>query len=191
LTLSYNKYVAALSFWFGYNIQLHFRHNESKNPILLVVKRIMELDTSGGIQTKSSTDVGGDDDDDIDQYIELESSRHATKTPNTAFDEKQLMKRIRELGKQPKLKMKSNIFGYFEQQKKKEKLTTFFFEAVMTNLAAPATQVSAERAFSALALLMDDLRCNLSSATVDSVLVIALNSDLTNDINFSDMNGTL
>lgn len=129
------------------------------------------------------------DEDDIDQLIEMESSQHAKKATKKSLDDKLLNERIMELGNQPKLKFKSDIFGYYESQKKQKKIDNLLFEAVMVILAAPATQVSVERAFSALALLMDDVRCKLSGTTVDNILRIALNSELTNEINFSDMKG--
>lgn len=141
-------------------------------------------------ETESPTDdVIDEDEDDLDQFIELETSRHATKTTGKSIEDKHLLERIRDLGQQDKIKMKSNIFGYYEQQKKIRKIDSILFDAVMVILAAPATQVSVERAFSALALVMDDIRCKLSGTTIDNILRIALNRELINEINFSDMTG--
>lgn len=140
--------------------------------------------------TQSTPPTAEEDEDGIDQFIELETSRHATNTPGKSIDEKQLRQQIRELGQQEKLKMKSNIFTYYEHQKKQRKITYVLFDAVMTILAAPATQVSVERAFSALALLLEDLRCKLLGSTIDNVLIVGLNSDLTNRVDFSSMSGT-
>lgn len=105
--------------------------------------------------------------------------------------DKKLMEKIRDLGLQEKLKMKSNIFGYYEQLKKQRKIDPIMFDAVMTILSAPATQVSVERAFLALALLLEDIRCNLGSSTIDNILKISLNHELVNYVDFSKMTGKL
>lgn len=39
----------------------------------------------------------------------------------------------------------------------------------------PATEVSVERAFSALKLILDDLRCNLSDENLKKILFVKLN----------------
>lgn len=52
-------------------------------------------------------------------------------------------------------------------------------------------QVSVERAFSALALLLEDIRCNLGSSTIDNILKISLNRELVNYVDFSKMTGKL
>lgn len=119
------------------------------------------LNNTCAVETNSST--GGDDEDNLDKFIEFDTSRNATKTTSKSVSDKHLLENIRELGKQDKLKMKANIFGYYEQRKKQQQIDCILFDAVMVILSAPATQVSVESAFSALALLMDDMRCKLSS----------------------------
>lgn len=41
--------------------------------------------------------------------------------------------------------------------------------------SVPATQVSVERAFSALRLVLTDLRCNLSAETLQKIMFVKLN----------------
>lgn len=121
------------------------------------------------------------------EFITMETTRVATKTKEKLPDDKKLMERIRELGTQEKIKLKSNIFGYYKQRKKQRKIDAALFDTVMTLLSAPATQVSVERAFSALALLLEHIRCNLAGTTIDNVLCISLNREFVNYVNFADM----
>lgn len=52
------------------------------------------------------------------------------------------------------------------------------YEVAMVVLATPSSQVSVERAFSALALILTDLRTGLSEETLSNILTIKLNRDL-------------
>lgn len=99
----------------------------------------------------------------------------------------EMLEQIRRLGLQDKIELKSNIFGYYEDLKKRHGIDEDLFEAVMVVLAAPATQVSVERAFSALALLWDSTRLNLKGSTTDNILAITLNRQLSNLVNFEAM----
>ncbi|KAJ6648991.1 hypothetical protein Bhyg_04223 [Pseudolycoriella hygida] len=58
----------------------------AENRIRLVVKRIMELDPSVGIQASSTIDSEREDNDNIDQFIELEVARNATETRRRTID---------------------------------------------------------------------------------------------------------
>lgn len=157
---------------------------------MLVLKRIIEIGKGNATQSvDSANELVDEDEEELDQFITMETSRVATKTKVKLRDDKKLMERIRELGTQEKIKLKSNIFGYYEQRKKQRKIDSALFETVMTILSAPATQVSVERAFSALALLLEDIRCNLASTTINNVLCISLNRELVNYVNFADMVG--
>lgn len=55
---------------------------------------------------------------------------------------------------------------------------------VMVALSAPATQVSVERAFSALALVMEPRRLSLKGTSIDNILICALNRDLLQFVDF-------
>lgn len=52
------------------------------------------------------------------------------------------------------------------------------FEVAMVILSAPSSQVSVERAFSALALVLSDLRTSLSDDALQDILMIKLNKDI-------------
>lgn len=55
---------------------------------------------------------------------------------------------------------------------------------VMVILSAPATQVSVERAFSALALVLNPLRTSLKGAAINDILLCALNDDVLSLLDF-------
>lgn len=52
------------------------------------------------------------------------------------------------------------------------------YEVATVVLAAPSSQASVERAFSALALVLTDLRTALNDSTLANILIIKLNKDL-------------
>lgn len=69
--------------------------------------------------------------------------------------QKQLEEKIRRLGSQKKLPMKTNIFNYYEELFKSNGIDKECYEMVMVVLTAPATQVSVERFFSAIVIVME------------------------------------
>ncbi|KAJ6630490.1 hypothetical protein Bhyg_16046, partial [Pseudolycoriella hygida] len=79
-----------------------------------------------------------------------------------------LLEKIREIGNQEKIKYRSNIFGFYEEQRKLNELAlTYVLYCV------PPT----------LALLLDEIRCRMSATTIDQVLSIFLNQVLVS-VNF-------
>lgn len=52
------------------------------------------------------------------------------------------------------------------------------FEVAMVILSGPSSQVSVERAFSALALVLSDLRTGLSEEALQDILLIKLNKEI-------------
>lgn len=51
------------------------------------------------------------------------------------------------------------------------------YEIAMVILAVPTTQVSVERTFSTLKLILSDLRSSLSDKTLQNILLVKLNHD--------------
>lgn len=77
--------------------------------------------------------------------------------------------------------MEMNAFKYYEYSK--------HVDPDMFNLAVTvlATQVSVERAFSALAALLTYKRTRLAEPKIDDIMTINLNNDLLDFVNFHDM----
>lgn len=68
-----------------------------------------------------------------------------------------------------------DILKYWESQK----ITSpILYRLAMVVLAAPSTQVSVERAFSGLKLILTDHRMRLTESSVENLLVLKLNLDL-------------
>ncbi|KAJ6644591.1 hypothetical protein Bhyg_09560 [Pseudolycoriella hygida] len=131
--------------------------------------------------------VGDDDDDELDRFMDAELAKNVSKSTTRPTDEVEMLMKIKRLGMHDKISMKSSVFSFYENLLHRQAIDDDIFEAVTVVLSAPATQVSVERAFSALALLMDDLRCNLLGSTIDNILLIGLNRELVPMIDFDSM----
>lgn len=68
----------------------------------------------------------------------------------------------------------SNLVEYWERKKYFFPYLKEIFDVVH---AVPATQVSVERSFSALRLVLSDLRCNLSDTTLEVIMFLKLNKN--------------
>ncbi|XP_058451036.1 uncharacterized protein LOC131430248 [Malaya genurostris] len=63
-----------------------------------------------------------------------------------------------------------------------QQYTSPLFHAAMVILLAPSTQVSVERAFSAVKLILADNRMGLSSASLEDTLILKLNQELLTEL---------
>ena len=87
---------------------------------------------------------------------ELERKRHERDMKNGEENSNKepssldILKDIRKLGAQKKIPISSNIFQHYNDLRSKKKISQDMFQMVTVVLAAPATQVSVERSFSAL-----------------------------------------
>lgn len=89
----------------------------------------------------------------------------------------EVMEKLKNLSDSPRLKLvhgQNIIQHWFELTKMDQDL----WSVVSVILAAPATQVSVERAFSALAIILSKLRSRLSEETLHDILIVKLNIDL-------------
>lgn len=141
---------------------------------------------------RSASDKDGDNNssnanfDELDEFFEQDaaaavgggSDSEPEEHVSSKMFENQLLNSIRQLGKQEKIPMKTNILHYYENLRQKKMIDGDMFELVTSVLSVPATQVSVERAFSALAIVMEPLRTSLSGDNVDNILVCALNPEL-------------
>lgn len=130
------------------------------------------------------------DDDDLDRFMEIELTQKSSKMPARSSTDIDLLVKVRRLGMFDKMSVKSNVFAFYENLKATKVIDNDLFEVAVTVLSAPATQVSVERAFSALALVLDELRCNLLSTTIEDILVLGLNRELIGLVDFESMSKT-
>lgn len=113
---------------------------------------------------------------DLEQFI---GTQEAGILSNDATTNK-LEKEIDEWLNQPRAHSSTNVLEFW-------KLKKYYFpelyKLASTVLAIPCTQVSVERAFSALGLVLTKTRTKLSPEHLTNILIIRLNSDLIDDVN--------
>lgn len=110
-------------------------------------------------------------DDPLEAFLQ---SHEENKIENLTVD---LMEKLENLSILPRLRLEegcSIIQHWFEQTKNDQDL----WNVISVVLAAPATQVSVERAFSALAIILSKLRSRLSEETLQNILIVKLNIEL-------------
>lgn len=98
-------------------------------------------------------------------------------------DDQSIIQQLDKLSRRNRELMDQNVFKYWQEHQDDPDM----FELAVTALAAPATQVSVERSFNALNLLLHPRRLNLSSQKLNDILLIKLNSELFDDVNFTQM----
>lgn len=137
-----------------------------------------------------------DSDDILDEFVQNRNKGSAepeqVEQPRVSVrvekeQQKFLKDKIRRLGHQKKIPIKSDIFKYYEELFSANLIDKECYELVMLVLSAPATQVSVERSFSALAIVMGPHRISLKGEIIDDILVCALNKDLLELVDFSKM----
>lgn len=91
-------------------------------------------------------------------------------------DEDELKKAMQEaLNYNPKpVDVNINIMNYWEEKKYSY---PYLYEVAKIVNSVPASQVSVERSFSALKLVLTDLRSNLSSDSIQKILLLKLNKN--------------
>lgn len=120
------------------------------------------------------------------QYRIAGGEGDATQLPDSeTLIEKQLKQKVIQLGIQKKIAVKENIFDYYDTLLRESKIDKDSYDLAVTVLSAPATQVSVERSFSALALVMEPHRICLKGDLIDDILVCALNKDLLDLVDFN------
>lgn len=106
--------------------------------------------------------------------MEVESDEEDEPTDLSAT----LIKAFQEIDsyKDKSLDVEENALKYWEESKYKYPNLYNLSQIV---LAIPCAQVSVERSFSALRIIMSDLRTNLSASTLNKLLFVKLNYDCT------------
>lgn len=122
---------------------------------------------------------------ELDSFFDSLREENSMDTPANAYQEDELIDKIINVGKQPRILLNAdfNFFEYYENLKSKN---PELFELAIVVGSAPATQVSVERAFSAMRLLLHHTRFNLSPNQIDDILLCNLNRDLFDSLNFND-----
>lgn len=117
----------------------------------------------------------------VEQYFE---QSYVSTSLNDSPSEKQLFDKIVKISLQSRLSFEKNPFEIYEQFRDVDPL---IFQLATTVLSAPSTQVSVERAFSALKILISAQRNRLSEKSVEDILTISLNRELFSLLNFDEL----
>lgn len=83
--------------------------------------------------------------------------------------------KLREMCNRRRLNADVNVLEYFKYIQYSDK---DLYTVVNTVLAVPSTQVTVERAFSMLRIILSDKRCNISEDHLEKTLIINLNRDI-------------
>lgn len=114
----------------------------------------------------------------LDMFFDSE-----TNIDDSTSDDRSIIQQLDKLCRRNRELMDQNVFIYWQEHQDDPDM----FELAVTALAAPATQVSVERSFNALNLLLHPRRLNLSSQKLNDILLIKLNSELFDNVNFTEM----
>ncbi|XP_053692107.1 uncharacterized protein LOC128740574 [Sabethes cyaneus] len=96
-----------------------------------------------------------------------------SKTDND--NESSFVQQLKALDAEPRQSHTSDIFQHWLKRRESH---PELFEVAMVVLATPSNQVSVERAFSALALVLSPHRTGLGQDTLENILLIKLNRDI-------------
>lgn len=116
-----------------------------------------------------------DYEDILEEYFRSHDASQDTSISTSLFDQ------LEDLSRSPRLKLEQgqSILDYWYGQKQAK---PDLYSLAMVALAAPATQVSNERAFSTLAFILTKLRTRLGESTLANILFIRLNAELFHQI---------
>lgn len=129
-----------------------------------------------GFQNQNAVDdprggPSGTADDILEQFLQAHEGSSNSVSGTELFDE------LEDLSRLPRLKLEKGrtILDYWMSQKATK---PDLYSLATLALSIPATQVSVERSFSALALILTKMRTRLSEGTLADILFIKLNSEL-------------
>ncbi|XP_062537149.1 uncharacterized protein LOC134205669 [Armigeres subalbatus] len=154
----------------------------AQNYLLELWERLNELD---GIGVKETSYQSNHDEsnDFVEQYLNKYFERDTPGSSGQALpaDDK-ILQQIKELELRPKVRMHSlptedrfDIVQYWNTMRTSHHDVHRLAVAI---LSAPSTQVTVERAFSGLKLVLTDQRQNLSDHRIQDLMILKLNHDL-------------
>lgn len=107
----------------------------------------------------------------VSRIEEMLRKKHSTIDP----PKHNMETRLREMILRPRLSSMESVIQYYSNLKKTDPM---LYSLAQVALAVPCTQVSAERSFSALGLILTDKRMRLSDKNLSNVLFVKQNSEL-------------
>lgn len=129
-----------------------------------------ENTTQPNQQTDSAESVG---EDDFEKSLENECSSHMGSANFSEVDLK--IKLLSIANASQRLDSKTDVLKLWESRRYDD---PELYLLAITALAVPCTQVSVERCFSGLKLLLEDHRLRLSASKLDDLMIIRFNMNL-------------
>ncbi|XP_062556377.1 uncharacterized protein LOC134221205 [Armigeres subalbatus] len=147
---------------------------EVQNYIMCVWKRIEKLrskeDSATTVQTQSLNTSN-----DIDNYLTEMFGGSSSYMDISQDPSSKIRQQLKMLEVEPRKLHDYDTWSHWLLKKSTHPELTIVALAI---LATPSNQVSVERAFSALGLVLSDLRTGLADETLEDILLLKLNADL-------------
>lgn len=141
------------------------------DSILRKVKANRYPDNETDGQSVSAVNAG--EEDEFDAMLAEECNQTRTSSESSQLDLK--LKLLQLANAKTRLPISTDIIQYWQAKRYED---TELYDLAMTALAAPATQVSVERCFSAVKILLDQRRLRMSADLLNDMMIIRCNQDL-------------
>lgn len=143
----------------------------------MIENKSKDRDAGSFINTEQSSEQSESDEESEDEIEKLLKSKEKERLENhntVSESERHLSKVITSFLKAPRVKHSKckNVLAYWSSQKLQMPLLHLLSENA---LSVPATQVSVERLFSVLKLVLSDQRSNLSEEMCNDIMFIRCN----------------
>jgi hypothetical protein len=122
----------------------------------------------------SSPDTPSSEDDlMINMFLGTSDLPVSSRSSMTIDDE--LRRKIGEISVQQRRTLETNVLEYWASVEKED---SDFYRAIAVILGAPATQVTVERAFNMLSLILTARRTRISNNNLGNILIVKLNPEV-------------
>lgn len=135
---------------------------------------------SGSQETNVSSDVenmSADDQDITDYLTELYGGKLDCHTEQTT--EIEVQKQLKLFDVEPRQRHDFDVWNHWISRKASHPQLA---QVALVVLATPSSQVSVERSFSALRLVLSDHRTMMSDDTLENILILKLNDDVFEEV---------
>lgn len=155
----------------------------SQDHLVHIYEHICKINPSSNpVENDSLTNEGQEnsancENDDLENFIQQQDLTNQSSLPSTSNFE--LREKLNGLLNQERVHSKTDILEFWKLKQYSE---PELYKIVEVVLAVPATQVSVERSFSALALILTKHRSTMSAENLNDLLIIRLNNDLLNKV---------
>lgn len=149
-----------------------------QETLLNLSKTLLKSNNEDEEQLEVSSDRQDEDKSELEKFIEDQENVQVNPTSVAA---NKLENEINEWLIQPRCNSSINVLDFW---KAKKYVYPELYKIAVVVLAIPCTQVSVERAFSALVLVLTKSRTRLSPENLTDILMVRLNADLIDCLNF-------